>query len=146
MILNTYKVPLIPPCNYSFPVASTNEFFRLADLIGSVEISAIIGLSQRLALSDPSVARLVSSILTVESRHDAFFRDVQNRLPNPAPFDTGISAIWAYNIALLFIISESCLIKIFISVLSNLIVADALITLYANNTNSTNVIKSKELT
>ena len=45
MILNTYKVSLIPPYNYLFSVALINEFFKLADLIGLVEISAIIGLS-----------------------------------------------------------------------------------------------------
>lgn len=91
-ILNTYNVLLIPPCNYSFPVSSAKEFFEVADLIGSVGISATIGLSQRLALPDPCVARLISSILSVESRHDAFFRDVKEREPNLSPFDTGISA------------------------------------------------------
>jgi Ferritin-like domain len=134
-------VPLVPPCNYSFPVASTNDFFQLAELIGSVGISATIGLSQRLALSDPLVARLISSILTVESRHDAFFRDVQNRQPNPAPFDTGISAIWAYNIALSFIVPGSCPVEIPIPKLPILTVADAPVVPYANNTNGT-VVKA----
>ncbi|KAF2181008.1 hypothetical protein K469DRAFT_692524 [Zopfia rhizophila CBS 207.26] len=86
-------VPLIPPCNYSFPVASTKEFFQLAHLIGSAGIGATIGLSDRLATTDPMLTRLVSSILTVESRHDTFFRHVQGDVPNPAPFDTGINDI-----------------------------------------------------
>lgn len=133
---------MIPPCNYSFPVSSAKEFFEVADLIGSVGISATIGLSQRLALSDPSVARLISSILTVESRHDAFFRDVQKREPNPSPFDTSISAIWAYNIALSFIVPGSCPVQIPIPVLPVLIVAQAMdpatVAPFANGTNSVN--------
>ena len=71
------------------------EFFEVADLIGSVGISATIGLSQRLALSDPSIARLISSILSVKSRHDAFFRDVQEREPNPGP---GLLKISKYGV------------------------------------------------
>jgi len=127
-------------------VSTTDAFFELADLIGSVGISATIGLSQRLALSDPSVASLVSSILTVESRHDAFFRDVQNREPNPAPFDTGISALWAYNIALSFIVPGSCPVEIPIPVLPGLSVAEATVAPYANNTNSTSGIMLQEFT
>jgi hypothetical protein len=117
------------------------EFFQVADLIGSVGISATIGLSQRLALSDPSVARLISSILSVESRHDAFFRDVQGREPNPGPFDTGISAIWAYNIALSFIVPGSCPVQLPIPVLPGLTVAQvtmdqATLVPYANSTSN----------
>ena len=99
--------------------------FEVADLIGSVGISATIGLSQRLATSDPSVARLISSILSVESRHDAFFRDMREREPNPSPFDTSISAIWAYNIALSFIVPGSCPVQIPLPVLPGLTVGQA---------------------
>ncbi|KAH8726694.1 ferritin-like domain-containing protein [Phaeosphaeriaceae sp. PMI808] len=142
-ILNTYNVPLIPPCNYSFPVSSAKEFFDVADLIGSVGISATIGLSQRLALSDPSVAKLISSILSVESRHDAFFRDVQEREPNPGTFDTGIDAIWAYNIALSFIVPGSCPVQLPIPVLPGLTVAQVTMSQvalasYANSTSNAN--------
>lgn len=144
-ILNTYSVELIPPCNYSFSVSSTKEFFEVADLIGSVGISATIGLPQRLALSDPSVARLISSILSVESHLDAFFREVQEREPNPAPFDTGISALWAYNIALSFVIPGSCLVEIPIPVLPRLTVTQATVTPHANSTNSTTQGALKEL-
>ena len=137
-------MPLIPPCNYSFLVSSTKEFFILADLIGSVGISATIGLSQRLAISDPSVSGLISSIISVESRHDAFFRDVQDKEPNPAPFDTSISAIWAYNIALSFIIPGSCPVEIPIPVLPGLTVAQATVAPHANSTNTTSENASRE--
>ena len=106
-------------------MTSTKEFFNLADLIGSVGIAASIGLSERLAASDPLLARLVSSILTVESRHDAFFRHVQGEVPNPAPFDTGINDIWAYNLALSFIVPGSCPIEVPVPILPVLTVEPA---------------------
>jgi hypothetical protein len=136
--LNAYEVPNIPPCNYSFPVSSTKEFFQAADLLESVGISAVIGLSQRLAVTDPSLASLVSSIITIEARHDAFFRGTQGKLPNPSPFDTGISDIWAYNLALSFIVPGSCPVELPIPVLPRLTVAQATTAPYANKTaNST---------
>ena len=107
-ILNNYHAQEIPPCNYSFPVASTEAFFDVAHLIGSVGIGATIGLSDRLARTDPQLAELVASILAVESRHDAFFRHIRGNVPNPAPFDTGINGVWAYNAALSFITPGSC--------------------------------------
>lgn len=132
---------MVPSCNYSFPVSSAKEFFEVANLISSVGISTTIGLAQRLALSDPSVARLISSILSVESRHNAFFRDVQRREPNLGPFDTGISTIWAYNIALSFIVLESCLVQLPILILPGLTVAQvtidqAILVPYANSTST----------
>jgi hypothetical protein len=66
------------------------------------------------------LARLVASIVTVESRHDAFFRHVQGKVPNPAPFDTGSNDIWAYNMALSFIVPGSCPVDVPIPVLPKL--------------------------
>lgn len=90
-------------------------------------ISATIGLSESLAVTDPLLARFVSSILTVESRHGAFFRQVQGIVPNPAPFDTGISDIWAYNAAQAFIVPGSCPVEIPVPVLPGLKVSRAAI-------------------
>ena len=68
----------------------------------------MIGLSKRLAITDPLLIQSVSSTLTVESRHDAFFRHLEGEAPNPAPFDTAISDVWAYNLALSFTVPGSC--------------------------------------
>jgi len=111
-LLQTYDAPLIPPYNYSFPVKSPQEFFELADIITSVGIGATIGLADRLAVTDPQLINSVSSILTVEARHDAFFRHIDRKSPNPAPFDTGISDIWAYNLALSFAKPGSCPVEV----------------------------------
>lgn len=87
-------------------------------------ISATIGLADRLAVTDPELINAVSSILTVESRHDAFFRHIEGKSPNPAPFDTGISDIWAYNLALSFVVPGSCLIEVPVPILPALNVSE----------------------
>jgi hypothetical protein len=73
-----------------------------------VGIGVTISLADRLAVIDPELINAVSSILTVESRYDAFFRYINGKVPNPAPFNTRISDIWAYNLALSFIVPGSC--------------------------------------
>ena len=48
--------------------------------------------------------RSVLSILDVESR---FFHQTLGKVPNPAAFDTGLSNIWVYNLALTFVVPGS---------------------------------------
>ncbi|KAF2176533.1 hypothetical protein K469DRAFT_606843 [Zopfia rhizophila CBS 207.26] len=142
-VLKFHNETLIPPCNYSFPVNKTEEFFELAHTITSVGIGATIGLNERLAITDPLLAKSISSILTVESRHDAFFRHVRGAAPNPAPFDTGISDIWAYNLALSFIQPGSCSVELPIPILSRLTVSQPPST---SDTNSTGSNDQREFT
>lgn len=96
------------------------EFLRYGELITSVGIGAVIGLADRLAASDPLLIKSVASIVTVESRHDAFFRQNRGFVPNPSPFDTGIGKTWAFNLALPFIKPGSCSIGIPLPVLPTL--------------------------
>jgi hypothetical protein len=100
-------------------------------------IGATIGLAERLTLTNPMLVRLVASILTVESRHDAFFRHVLGEVPNPAPFDTGSNEIWAYNIALSFIVPGSCPVEVHVPILPRLNVTqqEQATTRYTNSTN-----------
>lgn len=97
-------------------MAFIDEFIALGDIITSVGISALIGLVDRVLYTDPGIVNTVSSIVTVESRH------VGGRVPNPAPFDTGISSIWAYNLALPFIVPGSCLTELSLPILPTLTV------------------------
>jgi hypothetical protein len=137
-ILQFYNETLIPPCNYLFPVNEIEEFFELAHTITSVGIGATIGLNERLAITDPLLVKSISSILTVESRHDAFFRHIRGAVPNPTPFDTGISDIWAYNLALSFIQPGSCSVEVPIPILPRLAVSQLPSTPYTNSTQSNN--------
>ncbi|KIW36733.1 uncharacterized protein PV06_11029 [Exophiala oligosperma] len=122
-LLSGYGAPVIAPCQYSFPVSSIDEFIALGDIITSLGISALIGVVHRVSYTDPSIVNTVASIVTVESRHDAFFRHVGGRVPDPAPFDTGISNIWAYNLALRFIVPGSCPTEIPLPILPPLTVS-----------------------
>ena len=109
-ILNHFKKPTFTPCKYMFPVANSEEFFELANVITSVGIGAVINVASGLALTDPMLVPGPASILAIEARHDAFFR-VQggvSYIPNPAPFDTRISAAYALNLAMPFIVEGSC--------------------------------------
>ena len=45
-------------------------------------------------------------------------------MPNPSPFDTGISDVWAYNFALSFIVPGSCSVELSLPILSILTVSD----------------------
>ena len=70
----------------------------------SVGIGAYLG--GALGLTDnPTLLTDASSILTNEVRHDAFLRDGVGASPFPTPFDTSLTAVFAYNLAQQFIVS-----------------------------------------
>ncbi|KAK4695567.1 hypothetical protein P7C71_g2207, partial [Lecanoromycetidae sp. Uapishka_2] len=97
------------PCKYQFPVNNAAEFFALSNIITSVGIGAVIDVASNLALTDPELVPGPASILAIEARHDAFFRAKSvSHIPNPAPFDTRISATYALNLASPFIVPNSC--------------------------------------
>jgi len=98
----------VPPCQYSFPTTDENSFLALGNIITTVGIGALIDLLDGLSTSDPGLEATVGSILPVESRHDAFFRMTAGEIPNPTTFETRISGIWAYNLALDFVVPGSC--------------------------------------
>jgi hypothetical protein len=58
-------------------VDEIEEFFQLARTITSVGIGTTIGINERLAITDHLLVKSISSILTVESRDDAFFRHIR---------------------------------------------------------------------
>ena len=109
-LLGHFNGKTFRPCEYTFPVTEAEEFFELANVITSVGIGAVIHLAASLAVTDPGLVMGPASILAVEARHDAFFRGAAkvSRIPNPAPFDTGISGIYALNLALPFVVEGSC--------------------------------------
>jgi Ferritin-like domain len=121
-----------PPCSYSFLINSTKDFFELAYVITSAGIGATIRVAECLAVTDPLFIRSVSSMLAIESRHDAFFRQTLDKVLNPAAFDTRLSDIWAYNLALTFVIPESCLVKVVAPTLPRLIAVKPTVAPFTN--------------
>ncbi|MCJ1383736.1 hypothetical protein MMC17_006850 [Xylographa soralifera] len=108
-ILTHFNTPVIPPCQYQFPATNTASFLKLAQIITSVGIGAVINLAAATSITDPALIQNLASTVTNEARQDAFFRQAALGLvPNPTPQDTQISAIWALNLALPFVVPNSC--------------------------------------
>lgn len=110
-ILKANNAPTFAPCKYTFPIHDADGFFALANVITSVGIGAVIDVASNLAVSDPKIVSGPASILAIEARHDAFFRQHSvSSIPNPSPFDTRISTTYALNLAAPFIVPNSCVI------------------------------------
>jgi len=107
-LLQGNGAPDVAPCQYNFPITDETSFLALGNIITSVGISALIALADGVSTTDPALEATIASIIPVESRHDAFFRLTANELPNPTTFETKISPLWAFNLALDFIIPNSC--------------------------------------
>jgi len=74
-------------------------------MITTVGIGAFLGGASNL-IDNKLLLTTAASILSVEARHDSFLRSGLLASPFPTAFDTGLTAVWAYNLALIFI--ESC--------------------------------------
>lgn len=72
-------------------------------MITSVGIGAYLG-GGALLTDDPALLTAASSILTVESRHDSYLRAGVGASPFPTSFDTSLPAVFAYNLAQMFIV------------------------------------------
>ncbi|KAL8856226.1 MAG: hypothetical protein Q9178_007143 [Gyalolechia marmorata] len=103
ILTNAGKTP-IPPCTYKFPYTDPVSFVNLANMITSNGIGAYIG-SAALLTDNPELLTAASSILPVESRHDAYLRAGVGASPFPTAFDTAVTPVFAYNLALMFIVS-----------------------------------------
>ena len=56
-------------------------------------------------VDDPTLLTDASSILPNEARHDAYLRTGLGASPFPTPFDTALTATYAYNLAQPFVVS-----------------------------------------
>lgn len=107
-LLTANGAKTVPPCKYLFPVSSMDDFLVQANIITSASIGAVNALSALIATTDPDLVTSTTTIITVEARHDAFFRVAASEVPNPAPFDTPLSPTFAYNLILSFVQPDSC--------------------------------------
>lgn len=73
-------------------------------LANTYHSGAYLGGAPLVADSD-MILTAAASILTVESRHDAYLRAGVGGSPFPTPFDTAISALWADTLAQQFVVS-----------------------------------------
>jgi hypothetical protein len=107
-LLTSNGAKTVAPCKYTFPVSNTNDFLLQANVITSASIGAVNALTALIAQSDPDLVTSTSSIITIEARHDAFFRIAVAQVPNPTPFDTPLSPTYAFNLVLAFVEPASC--------------------------------------
>ena len=83
----------------------------MANIITCANFGSIIGIQEQYP-GTVAAGAVSSSILAVETRHDAFLRILHDNAPNPAPFDTAIPAGWAYNIGLQYTVPGTCAVEI----------------------------------
>ncbi|KAF8861787.1 hypothetical protein BDZ45DRAFT_242463 [Acephala macrosclerotiorum] len=108
-LLDIAMEPAVPACATIFPVSDTNDYLAKANVVTSAAIGVIITILQSLATSDDNnLLGPLSSILSVESQQDTFFRMTGSNTPSASPFNTGLSTTFAYNIALTFVDPRSC--------------------------------------
>ena len=86
-----------------FPYDSPTSFVDLANMITSVGIGAYLG-GAEVITDDPMLEVASASILTIEARHDAYLRAGVGASPFPTAFDTALTAVFAYNLAQMFIV------------------------------------------
>lgn len=103
-ILEANGVTPLPQCTYTFHYSDPKSFVSLANMVTTVGIGAYLGGSE-LLVDSPVLEEAAASILTVEARHDAYLRTGIGASPFPSPYDTGLSALWAFNLAQMFVVS-----------------------------------------
>lgn len=94
----------LPECTYSFPYSDPVGFVDLANMITTVGIGAYLG-GATFLMDSAKLLTTAASILTVEARHDSFLRSGVGGNPFPTPYDTSLTALWAYNLAHMFVVS-----------------------------------------
>lgn len=107
-LLKANRAEGVAPCKYNFPITDEKSFLALASIITNIGIGSLINTVGKLSTTDGQLEASIASLIPVKARTDAFFRLYNKEVPNVSTFETRISGIWAYNLALDFIRHGSC--------------------------------------
>ncbi|PIA92701.1 hypothetical protein CB0940_05068 [Cercospora beticola] len=93
----------VAECSYNFGYTDAQSFLATANILEGVGVSAYLGAAKYIKSADYLTA--AGAILTVESRHSSYLRNVQSppQSPFPAPFDIPLEFNEVYSLAALFI-------------------------------------------
>lgn len=92
----------------------------------SVETGLFITIADSLPASDAPLGVVLTNMATVASRQNAMLQAYIHSNSSAGPFETPISAIWAYNFAALHVLPGSCTVELPIPILPTLAVGDGL--------------------
>lgn len=107
-ILLANKVADVAPCKYVFPTVDESSFIALANILVNIQLGVLMDLADALSASDPTLQIIITQMITVIARHDAYFRTASGEQPNPTSYGTRVDLTWAYNLILGFVEYGSC--------------------------------------
>ncbi|KAF2429342.1 hypothetical protein EJ08DRAFT_680087 [Tothia fuscella] len=89
--------PAVKECTYAFNIPNVQTFLATASILEGVGVSAYLGAAG--LITSKAYLTAAGSILTSESRHNAYLRSVLRLRPYPQPFDVPITFNEVYTMA-----------------------------------------------
>jgi rubrerythrin len=96
----------VNPLEYEFPYDSIEEFVALSATIEAVGVSAYAGAAPLIDEDDDSILEAALSIHSVEAKHTAYFRVLNENTPFPSAFDESRTMEEVLEIVSAFIVGE----------------------------------------
>lgn len=100
----------VPPCKYIFPSNHT-EMAAAMSIFKAAEGGMLMSIAETMEPEDTPAAVLLSSMASVAARQNALLHSFVAPNLSLASFDTPMSDVWAYNLALTYVSPGSCKVE-----------------------------------